>query len=76
MNPCDLLISGGHVLDLEAPGSSLDDHAVVVVDDRIVAVAPQLDLLERWPQARTIDANDCVLAPGSADAHVHLSAST
>lgn len=74
MNRCDLLVTGGDVLDLAAPGSWLEDHAVAVIGDRIAEVAPRSEMARRWNAARSIDAAGCVVAPGFIDAHVHLSA--
>lgn len=42
MNPCDLVITGGDVLDLDAPGSTLTDHAVVVIRDHVARGSPGL----------------------------------
>lgn len=74
MNHCDLLVTGGDVLDLEAPDSCLKNQAVAVIGDRIAEVAPSSVMLERWKTDRLIDATGCVVAPGFIDAHVHLSA--
>lgn len=74
MNPCDLVVTGGDVLDLDAPGSTLTDHAVVVTGDRIAEVAPSTDVAARWRPTRTLDATGCVITPGFVDAHIHLSA--
>ena len=74
MSRCDLLVTGGDVLDLAAPGSSLPDYAVAVDDDRIAEVAPREEMLRRWDPGGLIDASGCVVTPGFVDAHVHLSA--
>lgn len=74
MRACDLLVTGGDVLDLGAPGSVLPDHAIVVVGDRIADVVPAQDVGGRWHPAQTVDARNCVVTPGFVDAHIHLSA--
>ncbi|WCO65445.1 amidohydrolase family protein [Iamia majanohamensis] len=70
---CDLLVTGGDLLDLDAPGSVRADHAVAVAGGEIAAVGPAAELGARWDPDRTIDARGCVVAPGFVDAHIHLS---
>lgn len=74
MKPCDLLVTGGDILELTSSGSSLTDHGVAIVGDRIAEVAPRSEMAHRWEASRSIDASGCVVAPGFIDAHVHLSA--
>lgn len=71
--PCDLLITGGTVLDLGVP-EGRRDAAVAVADGRILAVDPDPDATVRWAPRRRIDATDAYVAPGFVDGHVHLSA--
>lgn len=71
---CDLLVHHATILDLESAGGVLDDHAVAVTADRIVAVGSSEKIRSEWIAARTIDATGMVLSPGFVDAHVHLSA--
>ena len=72
--PCDLLVTGGDVLDLEAPGAVRPDHAIAVVAGGIAAVGPTPEIRRQWSASRSIDVAGCVVAPGFVDAHVHLSA--
>ncbi len=70
---CDLLVTGGDLLDLDAPGAVRPDHAVAVVGGEIAALGPCAEIGQRWTAARTIDAGGGVVSPGFVDAHVHLS---
>ena len=45
MRLCDVIAAGDDVLDLAAAGSSLPDHAVAVVGDRIAEVGSWADML-------------------------------
>ena len=72
--PCDLLVSGGRVLDL-ATETAADDHAAIAIRAGfIVAVGGEDDIRKAWRPLRRIDASGHVIAPGFVDAHVHLSA--
>lgn len=64
---CDLLITGGTVLDgTGAAGFAAD---VAVQDDRILAVGPGLD--RRFRAGRSVDATARAVAPGFIDVHTH-----
>ena len=72
--PCDLLVTGGRVLDL-ATEAGADDHAAIAIRAGfIVAVGAEDDMRKAWLPLRRIDATGHVVAPGFVDAHVHLSA--
>lgn len=61
-----LLIKGGRVVD---PASGRDEIADVLIrDQHIEAVAASIDS----PEAETLDAAGCIVAPGFVDMHVHL----
>jgi 5-methylthioadenosine/S-adenosylhomocysteine deaminase len=68
---CDLLISGGTVLDLDAD-DPLTGAAVAVTGGLIAAVGPAAGVEAVWSPRRRIDAAGQVIAPGFVDAHVHL----
>ncbi|HYN31939.1 MAG TPA: amidohydrolase family protein [Ilumatobacteraceae bacterium] len=71
---CDLLICGATILDLQSASGVLEDHAVAISADRIVAVGPTSSVRAAWTPTRMIDATGMMLSPGFVDAHVHLSA--
>ncbi|HWF11277.1 MAG TPA: dihydroorotase [Bryobacteraceae bacterium] len=61
-----LLISGGRVID---PGSGGDGRADVLIrDGRIESIGTGLS----DPHARVFNADNCIVAPGFIDMHVHL----
>ncbi len=62
-----LLIRGGRVLD---PASGHDATAdVLLINGRVDAIGPTLDAPS---DARTIDAEGCLVTPGLLDIHVHF----
>ncbi|MBC8092099.1 MAG: amidohydrolase family protein [Pseudonocardia sp.] len=71
---CDLVISGGRVLDLSASSGVLDDMAIAVRDGVIVGMGTAQQIEASFTAARVIDATGQVVAPGFVDAHVHLGA--
>lgn len=61
-----LLIRNGRAID---PASGLDGRRDVLIDgDRIAAIEPRI----ACPDARTLEAEGLVVAPGFVDIHVHL----
>ncbi len=68
--PCDLLITGGRILDLDA--GVVDGAGIAVRDGVIVDVGRDVGSL--WTAARVVDAGGQVVAPGFVEGHVHLGA--
>jgi imidazolonepropionase-like amidohydrolase len=67
----DIVISAGQVLP--EPGSPLPDGAVLVRDDKIVAVGKREDVLRQAaPGARRHDFGASTLLAGLFNSHVHL----
>src|SRR6266511_4072656 len=50
----------------------IEDGAVVIRDERIVAVGTTAELRASYPNEPTLDANGCVLMPGFVDPHTHV----
>jgi 5-methylthioadenosine/S-adenosylhomocysteine deaminase len=67
----DLLISGGTVITMDPERRVLENAAVVVAGDRIVAVGPAEELLPKYRAKRIIDAKRKVVMPGLIDGHGH-----
>jgi len=68
----DLLISGGTVVTMDASRAILDDGAVAVKGDTIVAVGPRSDLEARYAAKQTIDARGGLVLPGFINGHTHV----
>lgn len=50
----------------------IEDGAVVVRDEKIVAVGTTAELRAAYPDEPRLDANGCVLMPGFVDPHTHV----
>ena len=50
----------------------IEDGAVVIRDEKIVAVGTTAELKAEYPNEPTLDANGCVLMPGFVDPHTHV----
>ena len=71
MHPADFIITARWIVPVEPAGVVLEDHAVVVRDGRIQAVAPLAAALAAYPAAPRIDRPSHVLLPGLVNAHTH-----
>src|ERR1041384_5056567 len=52
--------------------SIIEDGAVVIRDEKIVAVGTTAELKASYPNEPTLDANGGVLMPGFVDPHTHV----
>ena len=71
MQHCDSLIASSWCVPVEPPGSVLEDHAVAVVDGRIVAVLPIDEARETYQPSVFVQRPGHLLIPGLVNAHVH-----
>ena len=67
----DILITGGTIITMDPDRRVIDDGAVAVEGDRIVAVGTRTEVEAQYSAARTIDAQRKVVMPGLIDAHGH-----
>lgn len=67
----DILITGGTVITMDSARRILEDAAVAIVDDRIVAVGPSSELRDRYQPREVIDASRKIVMPGLIDGHGH-----
>ncbi len=68
----DLLVSGGTIVTMNSSRAILDDGAVVVQGDTIIAVGPRSELEARYDAAQTIDAKGKLVLPGFVNGHTHV----
>ena len=68
---CDLIVSGGVVITLDADRRVLADGAVAIQAGRIVAVGPAAVVAAAWNAPSLIDAAGGLIHPGYIDGHYH-----
>ena len=68
----DLLISGGTVVTMDANRAIIDDGAIAVKGDTILAVGPRAEIESRYAAAQTIDARGRLVLPGLINGHTHV----
>lgn len=69
--PVDILITGGTVITMDSARRVLDDGAVAISGDRIVAVGTSAELAARFEGREVIDARRKIVMPGLIDGHGH-----
>ncbi|GAB2514099.1 TRZ/ATZ family hydrolase [Lysobacter humi (ex Lee et al. 2017)] len=68
---CDLLIEAGWVVPVEPRGVVLEDHAVAIRGDAIVAIGPRAALRERFDAREAVSRPSSALVPGLVNSHTH-----
>jgi putative selenium metabolism protein SsnA len=67
-----MLVINGTLVTWGNPNQRLEDHALLIQDGVIRALAPQRQLLEQYPQEETLDARGQYVMPGNICAHTHF----
>ena len=68
---CDVLIEAGWVVPVIPHGVVLEDHAVAISGNRIIAILPIAEARARFAPAETVSRPDAALIPGLVNAHTH-----
>ncbi len=68
----DLLVSNGTVVTMDASRAIVENGAVVVKGDTIVAVGPRSEIESRYDAKQTIDAKGGLILPGFINGHTHV----
>ena len=69
--PVDLLVTGGTVLTMDGERRVIEEGAVAVRGDRIVAVGPAAELDARFRPQRRLRAGGGLILPGLINGHTH-----
>ncbi len=70
--PVDLLVAGGSVVTMNGSRTILEDGAVAIKGDEIVAVGPRAQLEGKYAARRTIQAQGKLVLPGFINGHTHV----
>ncbi|MFB3095049.1 MAG: amidohydrolase family protein, partial [Candidatus Acidiferrales bacterium] len=73
--PVDLLVTGGTVVTMDADRRVIEDGAVAVRGERIVAVGPAGELNRRYRARHRLQADGRLVLPGLINAHTHAAMS-
>jgi 5-methylthioadenosine/S-adenosylhomocysteine deaminase len=68
---CDLVLSARYVVTMGTPRRVIENGAVAVKADRIVAVGTRAEIDRAWQPASRIDRPNGLLAPGLVNTHTH-----
>lgn len=68
---CDLMVTNGYVLSMDAQRTVYPRGAVAIAGRRIAAVGPERELAARFAPRRVIDAAGAAVHPGFVDGHYH-----
>jgi 5-methylthioadenosine/S-adenosylhomocysteine deaminase len=71
----DLLVTGGTVVTMDAQRRVIEDGAVAIRGDSIVAVGPRAEIENRFEAAQRIDAHGALVLPGLINGHAHAAMS-
>ncbi len=71
MQQVDLIINADWIIPVEPHGSILTDHALVIHNGRIEALAPQAEARGRFSATSVVDRPNHALLPGLINSHTH-----
>ena len=71
----DLLVTNGTVVTMDAQRRVIDDGAVAILGDTIVAVGKGVEIRSQYESARSIDARGALILPGLINGHAHAAMS-
>jgi 5-methylthioadenosine/S-adenosylhomocysteine deaminase len=71
----DLLVTGRYVVTMDATHRILEDGAVAVRGDSIIAVGPRAELEAKYAATRRIMSPDGIVMPGLINGHTHAAMS-
>ena len=72
MNTEPLIISSKWVIPVVPRNTVLENHAVVIHNDQIIAILPTSKACEKYPAAEHIERNNHALLPGFINSHTHI----
>ena len=72
MHHVDILLCHATVVTMDSHGTIVNDGAVAVHADQIVAVGPTTELMAHYHATQTIDCRGCAIIPGLINAHAHV----
>jgi 5-methylthioadenosine/S-adenosylhomocysteine deaminase len=71
----DLLITGGTVITMDAQRRVLEDGAIAVRGDSVIAIGPRAELETKYAPAKVINGHGAIVMPGLINGHTHAAMS-
>jgi 5-methylthioadenosine/S-adenosylhomocysteine deaminase len=71
----NLLITGGTVITMDTQRRVLDDGAIAIRADSIVAVGPRAEVETKYQASKMINAHGAIVMPGLINGHTHAAMS-
>src|SRR5271168_3907678 len=71
----DLLITGGTVITMDAQRRVLNDGAIAISGDSIIAIGASTELAAKYAPAKIINAHGAIVMPGLINGHTHAAMS-
>jgi 5-methylthioadenosine/S-adenosylhomocysteine deaminase len=68
----DLIVAGGTIVTMDGARTTVDDGAVVIKGNSIIAIAPRADVAAKYQAQQTIDATGKLVLPGFINGHTHV----
>ena len=68
----DLLVSGGSIVTMDAQRRILEDGAIAVKGDAILALGPRAEVERKYAAPQTINAKGKLVLPGFINGHTHV----
>jgi 5-methylthioadenosine/S-adenosylhomocysteine deaminase len=69
--PCDLIVTGRWVVTMDAQRRIIENGAIAIRADRIVAAGTRVDIDRNWQPKQRIDRPNALLTPGLINTHTH-----
>jgi 5-methylthioadenosine/S-adenosylhomocysteine deaminase len=73
--PADWVITARYVLTVDPQRRVIEDGALAIQGDSILAVGPRSEILKNYQPKQRIDRPDAIVAPGLIDTHTHAAMS-
>lgn len=67
-----MLIVNANLITWEKENRILDDHAILIENDRIKEIGKSADLIKKYPNEEKLDARNQYVMPGNICAHTHF----
>ena len=68
----DSIVDGGIVVTMDGTRRVIDDGAVAIKGDSIIAVGPRAEIEAKFKGAQMIDAKGALILPGFINGHTHV----